>query len=110
MTRLFISAGEPSGDAQAGALAAELRKLKPDLEMRALGGERLAAAGATLVQHYRDIAVVGLVEVLKHYPQLKKAFDGIVADFDAHRPDLLVLVDFPDFNLRLAEKIGRAHV
>ncbi len=104
MTRIFISAGEPSGDAHAGALAAELRKLKPALDFRALGGERLAEAGATLVHHYRDIAVVGLVEVLKHYPQLKRVFDDLVADFDSHRPDLLVLVDFPDFNLRLAEK------
>lgn len=104
MTRLFVSAGEPSGDAHAGAVAAELARLRPGIEIRALGGGRLRAAGATLVRHYREVAVVGLVEVLRHYRRLKRVFDAVVEELEKNRPDLLLLVDFPDFNLRLAEK------
>jgi lipid-A-disaccharide synthase len=103
-SKLFISAGEPSGDAHAGALAAELRKLSPGIEIAALGGAQLQKAGARLVHDYHEVAVVGLFEVIKHYPVLRRVFNDLVAELEKNRPDLLLLVDFPDFNLRLAEK------
>jgi lipid-A-disaccharide synthase len=102
--KIFISAGEASGDAHAGALAAALREAAPGVEIAALGGAQLQKAGARLIHDYHEVAVVGLFEVIKHYPVLRRVFNDLVSELEKNRPDLLLLVDFPDFNLRLAEK------
>ena len=107
MPRLLISCGEPSGEFYAAELVAELRRRHPDLEAFGLGGDRLAATDVRLLAHLRDLAVVGLVEVLSHLRRLKGLFDSAVAEAARNRPDVAVLIDYPDFNLRLARELKK---
>jgi lipid-A-disaccharide synthase len=107
MPRVFISCGEPSGEFYAAELIAELRTRVPDLEAFGLGGDRLASEDVRLLAHLKDLAVVGLVEVLSHLRRLKGLFDGVVAEAARLRPDVAVLIDYPDFNLRLARELRK---
>ena len=107
MPRLLISCGEPSGEFYAAELVAELRRRSADLEAFGLGGDRLAAEDVRLLAHLRDLAVVGLVEVLSHLRRLKHLFDSVVAEAARVRPDVAVLIDYPDFNLRLARELKK---
>jgi len=108
--RLFLSCGETSGDRYAGELVREMRLREPSLEVFGLGGDRLAAQGARLLAHVRDLAVVGLLEVVSHLRSLRRVFERGLAEVDRRRPDVAVLVDYPDFNLRLARQLGRRGV
>lgn len=107
MPRLLISCGEPSGEFYGAQLVAELRRRRPDLEAFGLGGDRLAAEKVRLLAHLKDLAVVGLVEVLSHLRRLKGLFDSVVAEAARLRPDVAVLIDYPDFNLRLARELKK---
>lgn len=107
MPRLLISCGEPSGEFYAAELVAELRRRSPELEAFGLGGDRLAAENVRLLAHLKDLAVVGLVEVLSHLRRLKRLFDSVVAEAARVRPDVAVLIDYPDFNLRLARELKK---
>jgi lipid-A-disaccharide synthase len=102
--RLLVSCGEPSGDLYAGELVRHLRPHTPDLEVFGLGGDRLQAEGAHLLAHVRDVAVVGLFEVLRHLRRLRGLFRSLLEEVERDTPALAVLIDYPDFNLRL----GRA--
>lgn len=107
MPRLLISCGEPSGEFYAAELVAELRKRHPDLEAAGLGGDLLAAQDVRLLAHLKDLAVVGLFEVLSHLRRIKALFDSVVAEAARFRPDVAVLIDYPDFNLRLARELKK---
>lgn len=107
MPRLLISCGEPSGEFYAAELVAELRKDHPDLEAFGLGGDRLAGKDVRLLAHLKDLAVVGLFEVLSHLRRIKRLFDSVVAEAARVRPDVAVLIDYPDFNLRLARELRK---
>ncbi|MCX6543264.1 MAG: lipid-A-disaccharide synthase [Acidobacteria bacterium] len=106
----MISCGEASGDLYAGALTTELRRLRPDIRVTGLGGERLRTAGAELVGDYRGLAVTGLVEALRVLPRAWRMQQMLVAHARANRPDALVVIDFPDFNFRLASTLHRLGV
>ncbi|MBZ5557817.1 MAG: lipid-A-disaccharide synthase [Acidobacteriia bacterium] len=106
-TRLLLSCGEASGDLYAGALTRELRALDPTLTISGLGGPHFAAAGGRLLADYRGVAVTGMTEVLAKLPKLFDTRRTLVAAARAERPDALVVVDFPDFNLRLAREVKR---
>jgi len=110
MTRLLLSCGEPSGDTYGGALVHEIGKLGETPEVFGLGGDRLAEQGASLIAHVRDLAVVGLWEVVSHLPRFRRIFREILAEVDRCRPDAAVLVDYPDFNLRLARELKARQV
>jgi lipid-A-disaccharide synthase len=110
MASVMISCGEASGDLYAGALTAELKRLRPDIRVTGLGGERLRAAGADLVGDYRGLAVTGLVEALRVLPRAWRMQQALVAHAKAERPDALVVIDFPDFNFRLASRLRRLGV
>ena len=105
--RLLLSCGEPSGDLYAGALTRELRALVPGLTIAGLGGPQFAAAGGLLLEDYRGLAVTGLTEVLPKLSKLAATRRRLVAWARAQRPDALVVIDFPDFNLFLARAIRR---
>ena len=107
MTKVMISCGEPSGDLYAAALASELQRLDGAAQVFGLGGDRLAATGARLVGHYRGLSVTGLVEALAVVPRSVAMLRRLVAAARAERPDVLVTVDFPDFNFRLAKSARR---
>jgi lipid-A-disaccharide synthase len=108
--RLLLSCGEPSGDLYAGELVRELRLRQPDLEVFGLGGDRMASQGAELLAHVKDLAVVGLLEVVAHLRSLRRVFDRVLSEVERRRPDVAVLVDYPDFNLRLARQLRQRGV
>jgi len=107
MPRLLISCGEPSGEFYAAELVAELKEQYPNLEAIGLGGDLLAAENVRLLAHLKDLAVVGLFEVLSHLRKIKALFDSVVKEAVRFRPDVAVLVDYPDFNLRLARELKK---
>jgi lipid-A-disaccharide synthase len=105
--RLLVSTGEPSGDLYASELVRHLRESVPDLSVFGLGGDRLAAEGSTLIAHVRELAVVGLVEVVRHLRRLRAVFHQVLAEVEREPPALAVLVDYAGFNLRLARALHR---
>jgi lipid-A-disaccharide synthase len=108
--RVLVSCGEASGDLYAGDLVHRLREIAGGLEVFGLGGDRLEAADARLLTHVRDLAVVGLLEVLGHLRRLRAVFRSVLAEVDRERPDVAVLVDYAGFNLRLARELKRRGV
>ena len=103
----MISCGEASGDLYAGALAAALRGLDPDIDVFGFGGPRLAAAGGSLVGDYRGFSVTGLSEALRVLPRSWRMLGALEAAARERRPDVFVAVDFPDFNFRLMRRLYR---
>ena len=105
--RILIVAGESSGDLHASGVVAELRRRAPDLTIEGIGGDRMRQAGVRLHAHADDLAVVGLVEVAARLPAIWRAYRSMIRYLRDRRPDLVILVDFPDFNLRLARRAFR---
>lgn len=104
---LMIVAGEVSGDLHAGNLLAELRKLDPDVAAFGVGGERLANNGLDCVATTDELSHMGLIEVLRELPRIRRIMQRLVSEAERRRPQLAVLVDSPDFNLRLASRLHR---
>ncbi len=100
--KILISAGEASGDLHAGNLVKALKQLDPQLSILAMGGDNLRKAGANVIIDCSDIAVVGIVEVLKNYRKIKKVLDQLIEIVVQQKPDLLILVDYQEFNMKLA--------
>src|SRR5437588_4152310 len=103
----LLSAGEASGDTYGAQLAQALAALAPGATVFGMGGEKMRAAGCELLVHANEVAVVGLVEVVKHLPDIRRHFKHLVAEAARRKPDAAVLIDFPDFNLRLARELHR---
>lgn len=103
----LLSAGEASGDTYGAQLIEALRQLAPSSTFFGMGGEKMCAGGAELLVHANEVAVVGLVEVVKHLPDIRRRFKHLVAQAAQRKPDAAILIDFPDFNLRLARELHR---
>ncbi|RYD53363.1 MAG: lipid-A-disaccharide synthase [Sphingobacteriales bacterium] len=103
MRRYYIIAGEASGDLHGAGLIRALAEREPQAAFRAWGGDRMEAAGATLVKHYRDLAFMGFVEVIKHLGTILRNIRFAKEDILAFRPDVLILIDYPGFNMRIAK-------
>jgi lipid-A-disaccharide synthase len=103
--QLLVVAGEASGDLHGARLLSELRRLVPGLAAFGLGGDEMQAAGLEAVAHSSEISVVGITEVLKILPRAREIFASLLSEVERRRPELAVLVDFPDFNLRLAKQL-----
>jgi len=106
--RILISAGEASGEFYGAELMKALRRQVPPgtgLDFFGVGGDQMRAAGCDLLVDAREIAEVGIVEVLKHIPTIYRRFRQVVHEAERRRPDAAVLIDFPDFNLRLAREL-----
>lgn len=101
---VMIVAGEASGDQHAANLAEALRRHVPDIRLRGMGGQTMAQAGVEIVVDSTALAVVGIVEILAHYGDIRRAFRRLVAEMDEGHPDLLILVDYVEFNLRLGRE------
>lgn len=105
----MVVAGEASGDAHAAELIGELRRRRPELRFFGCGGEAMAEAGCELLVQDRELAVMGLAEVVRHLPRLHGLLGKLKRALRERRPRGVILVDFPDFNLRLAaytKKLG----
>lgn len=98
----FLIAGEASGDLHAAALIAQLRNRDPEARCTGLGGDRMAAAGCRLHQHIRHMAFMGFAAVLKNLGQIRRNFRIAEQALIADRPDVLILIDYPSFNLKIA--------
>jgi lipid-A-disaccharide synthase len=106
---VVLVAGEASGDQHAARLAAALTELSPGIVLSGIGGPEMAAAGAELLYRSEDLALVGVAEVLPKLKVILGALRGMKRHLQATRPDLVILVDFPDFNFRVgkaAKKLG----
>jgi len=101
--KYFVLAGEASGDKQAGLLCSALLRQDPGAVIHGWGGEDMAAAGAKVLRHYRELAYMGFVEVVKHLPAIFRNFRMARQQILDFQPDALVLVDYPGFNLRMAK-------
>lgn len=99
----YIIAGEASGDLHGSNLIKELQLLDSTASIRCWGGDKMEATGATLVKHYKDLAFMGFVEVIKNLRTIFKNLDYCKKDILAYKPDALILIDYPGFNLRIAE-------
>ena len=106
-TKVMISCGEASGDLYAAGLTSEIIRVDRDTRVFGMGGDRFAAAGGELVGHFRGLSVTGLVEALAVVPRSLAMIRRLVASARSHRPDVLVVIDFPDFNFRLAAAVRR---
>jgi lipid-A-disaccharide synthase len=104
---VFISAGEQSGEMHGSALVSELQKQCSDasLEVSGLGGEMMKSRGVNLLYDINSLAAVGLLEVAKKYSYFKKVLDDCVRFIKENKPDAVILIDYPGFNLKLAEKL-----
>jgi lipid-A-disaccharide synthase len=101
--KYYIIAGEASGDLHGSNLVKELKKLDSDADIRSWGGDLMQAAGAKVVKHYRDLAFMGFTEVIKNLPTILNNLKFCKEDIEKFAPDVLVLIDYPGFNLRIAK-------
>ncbi len=105
--KILIIAGETSGDLHGARLVEHLLKARPGLSVYGIGGDEMERAGVRLLFHASELSVVGLVEVIGRLRMIVRAFRSIKASLGEERPDLVVLIDFPDFNLRVARHAAR---
>ena len=100
--KYYLIAGEASGDLHGSYLIRAIRALDPAAEVRCWGGDLMAAAGATVVKHYRELAFMGVVQIVKNLPTILRNERFCRRDIAAFGPDRLVLIDYSGFNLRIA--------
>ncbi len=101
--KYYLIAGEASGDLHASHLMRELRNADEKAEFRFIGGDLMQAQGGELVHHYRDLAYMGVLPVLMHLRTIFSAMRECKQDIVRWEPDALILVDYPGFNLEIAE-------
>jgi lipid-A-disaccharide synthase len=101
--KYYIIAGEASGDLHGSNLIKEIKLLDSNAIIRSWGGDKMQAAGATVVKHIKDLAFMGFVEVLLNIKTIMRNFSFCKNDIAAFAPNVLVLIDYPGFNLRMAK-------
>src|ERR1700692_3863724 len=105
-TQILISAGEASGDMYAARLATALRA-RADVQLFGMGGPRMRDAGVELVADCSEVSLVGVVEILKKYPALKRVWKRLLGEASRRQPRLAILTDFPGFHLRVGRALER---
>lgn len=101
--KLMIIAGEASGDLQAANLLRSLKSINPNIEAFGMGGKKMSAEGAEIIYDITNLAIVGFFEILKHLFTFKKIFEKLTGLLETRKPDAVILVDYPGFNLRFAK-------
>ncbi len=102
--RVMIIAGEASGEMHGAGLVAALKARRPGIDIFGIGGDRMERAGCVLIYHIEKFSVMGITEVIRHLPFIRRALRRMDGLLESRRPDLMILIDYPDFNLRLARK------
>lgn len=102
--KIMFSAGEVSGDVHGEQLASSILRMDPSIELIGFGGARMEEAGVRLYENFADYNVMGVWEVIKNLRRLLNLLDGLTDFMKQEKPDLLVLIDYPDFNWRLAKR------
>ena len=103
MSKIMISVGEASGDLHGASVAHALKAIQPDIVLLGMGGKAMKAAGVDIVYDIADLGVIGFVEIIKNLPKLFKVRDMLAEVMDRERPDVLVIIDYHGFNIRLAK-------
>jgi lipid-A-disaccharide synthase len=101
--KYYIISGEASGDLHGSNLIKELKKRDVVADIRCWGGDKMEAAGATLVKHYKELAFMGFLEVIKNLGTILKNISFCKEDILQYQPTALILIDYPGFNLRIAK-------
>jgi lipid-A-disaccharide synthase len=101
--KYYIIAGEASGDLHGSNLIKELKKLDHEANIRSWGGDLMQAAGAEVIKHYKELAFMGFIEVIKNLPAILNNLKFCKEDILQFQPDVLILIDYPGFNLRIAK-------
>ncbi len=101
--KYYIISGEASGDLLGSYLIKALKDADSQADIRCWGGDKMEAAGGALIKHYRELAFMGFVEVVRHLPEIFRNIKFCKQDILQYKPDVLVLIDYPGFNLRIAE-------
>ena len=104
--KIFIISGEDSGDLHGAKLIASIKQVNPNTEFFGIGGNRMQKEGLQLTEHIKNLNVIGIFEVVKHYSRIKKIFNNTISEIKKINPDKIVLIDYPGFNLRLAKKLS----
>ncbi|MCX6562748.1 MAG: lipid-A-disaccharide synthase [Candidatus Aminicenantes bacterium] len=107
---LLIIAGEKSGENYGADVVRRFRALRPEIRFFGIGGTKMAAEGVDILVSMDALAVVGLFEVVSHLPRIRRIFNRIRSEVEIRRPAAAILIDSPDFNLRLAKKLHRLGV
>ena len=105
--KYYLIAGEASGDLHASRLMQSLKKYDAEAEFRFFGGDLMAAAGGTMVRHYRELAYMGFVPVITHLPTILRNMRQCKRDIEQWSPDCVILVDYPGFNLDIAKHVHK---
>jgi len=108
--KIFLSAGEASGEHYGALMMTAIRRLAPQAEFFGLGGIRMASLGLRRVVRAEDVAVMGITEVILHMPHIYREYRKLKASLRTERPDLAILIDFPDVNLSLAAELRRLKI
>lgn len=103
----LIIAGEASGDAHGAGFICSLKKEYPGCSVYGIGGELMRKEGMELLYSIDRMAILGIAEVIKHLPFIRKVFNTLIKEAKRRKPDAVILIDYPDFNIRLARKIRR---
>ena len=103
--RYYLVVGEASGDLHASNLMQSLRELDKDADFRFFGGDLMQSKGGTLVKHYREMAYMGIIPVILHAQTILRNLDFCKKDIAAYKPDVVILVDYPGFNLKVARYV-----
>ena len=101
--KYYLIAGEASGDLHASRLMRALKEQDPEAEFRFYGGDQMLAAGGTMVKHYRELAYMGFVPVLLHLPTILRNMRQAKHDIVTWQPNVVILIDYPGFNLDIAK-------
>lgn len=103
----FVLAGEASGDMHAARLIEELRKKNPQACFVGMGGDKMRQAGCQLIQHYREMAYMGFVAVIRNLGKIRHNFDLAYDALKREKPDAVILIDYPSFNLKIAQWVRK---
>ena len=104
-TTVMIIAGEASGDMHAAALVRKIHQERPEIRFFGIGGDQMDRAGVEIVRHIREMSILGFAEVIKQYIPIRKIFREMVCVMHRRRPCLVILVDYPGFNIRFAHRV-----
>src|SRR6185437_10873323 len=107
--KYYIIAGEASGDLHGSNLIKEIQKLDANANIRAWGGDKMIATGANVVKHYKDLAFMGFVEIIKNLPIILRNIKFCKIDIEAFQPDVIVFIDYPGFNMRIVKWAKQKH-
>lgn len=101
---ILIVAGEVSGDIHGGKLVKAIKELSPEINIAGIGGDNMSSAGMKLLRNVNEMSFLGFTEIIKHLPFVRKVMNELLKWIEIERPKVVVLIDYPGFNLRLAEK------